>query len=500
MTINLKHPFVSAKEDGTDASKIQPSNWNALHQLTAAAKRLMGRYADTDGDVQEISVGSGLDLSDAGVLSAPNARVKTLEFARNVYPTNSERLNTINADTTPAVSHGNAVPANRFGILTGSILGTSGSMHSNYTVPADTAYYVYSFVAYVPPGITGAQISGSIVLDGGAGTTFLYDWDNPLTASTSVYIPSGGAGITGRVVVENLGGGFRRFQNALKNTGRTTLYHTFGGSVAGAKPTLTGFQIVRVPDDGSSLRLNDYFPVGQYAKPYTNFAMNGGRWAFANQFPFRDVVVFSDSIWASGGGTSASGAWRMFDTLLEYFGSGALNSYGGYTTEQVGAEFDLQNTGGAFDNSLVIFNAGVNDGSTLLTLPGRVAVMAALDQRILALGHGKYKVIGLLLKHAVTASPGAEQTLTTNVSEYTAYMAYNAMLSAKYGAKFIDAQAISVASYNPLDSNDAAAYALSMRPPSLAPLTGDGIHPGPLENMVVGSAVVASIKNEYGVL
>ena len=70
MTINLKHPFVSAKPDGTDASKIQPSNWNALHQLTAAAKRLLGRYADTDGDVQEISVGSGLDLSDAGVLSA----------------------------------------------------------------------------------------------------------------------------------------------------------------------------------------------------------------------------------------------------------------------------------------------------------------------------------------------------------------------------------------------------------------------------------------------
>ena len=59
MTINLKHPFVSAKPDGTDATKIQPSNWNALHQLTAAAKRLMGRYADTDGDVQEISVGSG---------------------------------------------------------------------------------------------------------------------------------------------------------------------------------------------------------------------------------------------------------------------------------------------------------------------------------------------------------------------------------------------------------------------------------------------------------
>lgn len=54
MTLSLKHAFHSAKSDGTDATKVQPSNWNAEHALTLAADRLVGRDSSGPGDAQEI--------------------------------------------------------------------------------------------------------------------------------------------------------------------------------------------------------------------------------------------------------------------------------------------------------------------------------------------------------------------------------------------------------------------------------------------------------------
>lgn len=55
MAISVKHAFTSAKSDGADATQVQPSNWNAEHNITLAADKLLGRDSSGAGAVQEIS-------------------------------------------------------------------------------------------------------------------------------------------------------------------------------------------------------------------------------------------------------------------------------------------------------------------------------------------------------------------------------------------------------------------------------------------------------------
>lgn len=55
MTVSLKHAFQSAKSDGSDPSVVQPSNWNAEHQLTCASNKVLGRASAGNGAVEEIT-------------------------------------------------------------------------------------------------------------------------------------------------------------------------------------------------------------------------------------------------------------------------------------------------------------------------------------------------------------------------------------------------------------------------------------------------------------
>ena len=68
MTVSLKHAFTSPKTDGTDATLVQPSNWNAEHSLQLATNRLLGRTTAGTGVAEEISVAGNLTLS-GGVLT-----------------------------------------------------------------------------------------------------------------------------------------------------------------------------------------------------------------------------------------------------------------------------------------------------------------------------------------------------------------------------------------------------------------------------------------------
>lgn len=68
MALSLKHAFTSPKSDGTDATLVQPSNWNAEHTLTLGTAKLVGRTSSGTGTAEEISVGAGLTLS-AGSLT-----------------------------------------------------------------------------------------------------------------------------------------------------------------------------------------------------------------------------------------------------------------------------------------------------------------------------------------------------------------------------------------------------------------------------------------------
>lgn len=67
MTISLKHHFSSAKSDSGDATLVQPSNWNAEHDMTMAASSLLGNSSGSSGNVSEIGLGAGLSFS-AGTL------------------------------------------------------------------------------------------------------------------------------------------------------------------------------------------------------------------------------------------------------------------------------------------------------------------------------------------------------------------------------------------------------------------------------------------------
>lgn len=54
MTLSVKHLFQSAKGDGPDPTKIQPSNWNAEHFITIATSVVLGRATAGDGAIEEL--------------------------------------------------------------------------------------------------------------------------------------------------------------------------------------------------------------------------------------------------------------------------------------------------------------------------------------------------------------------------------------------------------------------------------------------------------------
>jgi hypothetical protein len=63
MTISLKHLFTSAKADGTDATLVQPSNWNEEHVLTQAPNTILGRATAGTGPTEEISLSASFTLA-----------------------------------------------------------------------------------------------------------------------------------------------------------------------------------------------------------------------------------------------------------------------------------------------------------------------------------------------------------------------------------------------------------------------------------------------------
>lgn len=58
MAVHVKHNFQSAKTDGTDATLVQPSNWNADHDITLATGKVLGRLTAGTGPVEELDIAS----------------------------------------------------------------------------------------------------------------------------------------------------------------------------------------------------------------------------------------------------------------------------------------------------------------------------------------------------------------------------------------------------------------------------------------------------------
>ncbi len=71
MAISLKHLFQSAKGDPADTTLVRPSNWNAEHVITMATAKILGRSTVGTGAVEELSATTaGLALMAAADAAA----------------------------------------------------------------------------------------------------------------------------------------------------------------------------------------------------------------------------------------------------------------------------------------------------------------------------------------------------------------------------------------------------------------------------------------------
>lgn len=56
MAVSVKHKFESAKADGPDSTVVQPSNWNAEHDLLMGTGKVLGRMTAGTGAAEELPI------------------------------------------------------------------------------------------------------------------------------------------------------------------------------------------------------------------------------------------------------------------------------------------------------------------------------------------------------------------------------------------------------------------------------------------------------------
>lgn len=64
--MQITHTFVSTVSDGSNATLVRPSNWNAAHTITGTANTLAGY--NSSGAPQDVNVSTGLSLSGSALL------------------------------------------------------------------------------------------------------------------------------------------------------------------------------------------------------------------------------------------------------------------------------------------------------------------------------------------------------------------------------------------------------------------------------------------------
>lgn len=130
MTVSLKHTFQSAKPDGTDASLVQPSSWNAEHELTIATNKLLGRATAATGAAEEIAIGTALSIS-GGTLAVTTVPVANGGTGANTLTANNVLL-----------GNGTSAPLTVAPSTSGNILTSNGTTWvSQAPTPPGTATY-----------------------------------------------------------------------------------------------------------------------------------------------------------------------------------------------------------------------------------------------------------------------------------------------------------------------------------------------------------------------
>ena len=161
MAIQIKHAFTSPKGDGTDATMVQPSYWNALHATSMATNSLIGRLTAGAGAFEEIPISPFM----ADLLASPD--IATLATKLGLFSTGDVKFSisgTANA-----------------GWFVYNNFGTIGSAGSSATFKSDSYINLFKSIwinigdAYCP-------------VVGGRGSSADVDWTN----GKQIYLPQFG--------------------------------------------------------------------------------------------------------------------------------------------------------------------------------------------------------------------------------------------------------------------------------------------------------------------
>jgi hypothetical protein len=159
VTVSLKHAFTSNVADSGDATLVQPSNWNAEHNLTANANSLLGTV--TAGSVTEISCTSaGRDLIGGADAAAQRA---TLAAA------GKDVTNTFTANQIVSVTDNTNAALRITQLGTGNALLVEDSTNPDATptvVTADGTVVVGHTVALDTDNYAGTQITPKVQIQG----------------------------------------------------------------------------------------------------------------------------------------------------------------------------------------------------------------------------------------------------------------------------------------------------------------------------------------------
>lgn len=241
MAVSLKHAFNCAKADGVDATAVKPSDWNAEHQLTAAAGKVLGTpvgsttvselpiEVDTTG--QSIKLPSGTTAQRPASPSAGMLRYNTSNSRLEGYVGSAW----LAADNPVRVS--GTSPSNPY---TGDI----------WFDTDDNSLYVHNGTAFVAPSTTTAD--GSITLAKLAAAV-----QQSLVPSGSLMPFAGASAPTGWLLC--YGQAVSRTTYAALFTAIGTTYGAGDGSTTFTLPDLRGRVIAGQDDMGgtSANRLTD---------------------------------------------------------------------------------------------------------------------------------------------------------------------------------------------------------------------------------------------------
>jgi hypothetical protein len=127
VTIAIKHPFVSQKSDGNDPTEIQPSNWNASHQIEMSSGFVIGRLTPYNGPAEELpAMTYGVSLLNQGTAAAARATLGAVNIAGDTM------TGTLN------------LPANGLNVGSGQLQVTGGNVTASGSITASGNITAYS--------------------------------------------------------------------------------------------------------------------------------------------------------------------------------------------------------------------------------------------------------------------------------------------------------------------------------------------------------------------